>query len=181
MLIVIISGATIYFGYKLFYLVTERQGKLQIEGKDTQIGLSDVGPGIFFALFGSLILIIALFTQPYIERKTTGENGQVDIHRTPASSNESASEIALVNLCVDEEHNDLFEEGLEILSTLEWFYQNKKLDKISVNDKESILKFVKKGNFNEMLSVAQTISSYEDSYIFMASYLQYYYLQYPCN
>lgn len=61
MLIVCGGIASIYFGYKLFYIVKEKQGELRVKtGGDMEVHLSDVAPGVFFALFGAGILISSL-------------------------------------------------------------------------------------------------------------------------
>lgn len=53
----------IYFGYRLFVLVRYEatgEGKFTLPGGSSVI-LSRVGPGVFFALFGAIILVTALF------------------------------------------------------------------------------------------------------------------------
>ena len=87
-LVVIIAGFAIYFGYKLFYLVAERQGKLKISGKDNSLELEDVGPGIFFAAFGTIILVSILLLQPYNETiNTNSADGSSQVtNRTPAGN-----------------------------------------------------------------------------------------------
>lgn len=67
-----IGGMTIYLGYRLFFhLPFERdnQGELTLPG--IKIVLSRVGPGVFFAAFGSAVLVYSL-VQP-VTIKTTDE------------------------------------------------------------------------------------------------------------
>lgn len=62
-LVVFAGTLAIYLGFRLFYLVKQKQGELRLQGKDLGLSLGDVGPGIYFALFGSLILVTNLFRQ----------------------------------------------------------------------------------------------------------------------
>jgi hypothetical protein len=58
--ITVVAGVSIVLGYRLFSLVTERQGRLQLEGKSISVKASDFAPGIFFALFGAAVLVTNL-------------------------------------------------------------------------------------------------------------------------
>jgi hypothetical protein len=60
-LIVIGGILSIYFGYRLFYIDKQTQGDLQIKkGENYELRLRDVAPGVFFALFGALVLGFSL-------------------------------------------------------------------------------------------------------------------------
>lgn len=60
-LIVIGGILSIYFGYRLFYIDKQTQGDLQIKkGETYELRLRDVAPGVFFALFGALVLTFSL-------------------------------------------------------------------------------------------------------------------------
>jgi hypothetical protein len=62
-LAVIIGGLAIYFGYRLFLSLpqsTDAEGRFKLPW-NTSIVLSRVGPGVFFALFGSLIVGCSFF------------------------------------------------------------------------------------------------------------------------
>lgn len=121
-LVVCISGISIFFGYKLFYIVTERQGKLKIEGKEAKVTLSDVGPGVYFALFGSVVLVTTLFTQPYTESTTESKSAQgtiLNISRAPASTSALKLSGEIENLCVTEEVENHYIEGVELLKEVE--------------------------------------------------------------
>jgi hypothetical protein len=55
---VLFGGMAIYLGYRLFLLVPDRRGG---EGRftfpwDVSVVLARVGPGVFFALFGALVV-----------------------------------------------------------------------------------------------------------------------------
>lgn len=57
MLIVLGGILCIYLGYRLFYIVQERQGDFKVKyGEDLHIQIRDVAPGTYFALLGTLIL-----------------------------------------------------------------------------------------------------------------------------
>ncbi|MFX0199004.1 MAG: hypothetical protein ACFFCW_23015 [Candidatus Hodarchaeota archaeon] len=64
MMVVIIGGIAIYLGYRLFALLpteSDSAGKIQLPG--FSVVLSRVGPGVFFAAFGSIFLYQSL-TKP---------------------------------------------------------------------------------------------------------------------
>lgn len=57
-IVVIIGGLLIYFGYRLFLAVKatgEGSAEVKLPG-DMTVMVSRVGPGVFFALFGSLVI-----------------------------------------------------------------------------------------------------------------------------
>ncbi|MEB4591933.1 hypothetical protein VSS37_13150 [Candidatus Thiothrix sp. Deng01] len=62
---VIIGGFSIYLGYHLFLelpIQTNSSGKVILPG-DVSIYLSRIGPGVFFALFGAMIVGASLFSK----------------------------------------------------------------------------------------------------------------------
>jgi uncharacterized membrane protein YfcA len=62
---VVIGGLAIYLGYRLFLNVPEHrdsQGKVTLPWNTTVI-LSRVGPGVFFALFGAIVVSLS-FVKP---------------------------------------------------------------------------------------------------------------------
>lgn len=70
---VLIGGLAIYLGYRLFFhLPFERshEGELQLPG--VKIVLSRVGPGVFFAAFGSLVLYYSLTEEVKVSRSMQG-------------------------------------------------------------------------------------------------------------
>lgn len=66
----------IYWGYRLFYIATEKQGQLSVStGEHQSLQLQDVAPGVFFALFGAIILIVSLFKpMSYKDKKEQGDS-----------------------------------------------------------------------------------------------------------
>jgi hypothetical protein len=60
--IIALSGAlAIYLGYRLFFVVLARQGELSVKtGENYELKLRNVAPGVFFALFGAVILAASL-------------------------------------------------------------------------------------------------------------------------
>ncbi len=63
LLIVLIGGMAIYLGYRLFLTVrAEAEGEAKITlPHDVTVMVSRVGPGVFFALFGSLVITASLY------------------------------------------------------------------------------------------------------------------------
>jgi hypothetical protein len=61
--IVLIGGMAIYLGYRLFLAVkAEAEGEARITlPHDVTVMVSRVGPGVFFALFGSMVVIASLY------------------------------------------------------------------------------------------------------------------------
>jgi hypothetical protein len=58
---VIISGVMIYYGYRLFTLIpTQSNSQGKIELPSMSVVFSKVGPGVFFAAFGSVVLFKSL-------------------------------------------------------------------------------------------------------------------------
>ena len=69
---VIVAALCIYLGYLLFTKLPEKSdssGKVILPG-GISIYLSRVGPGVFFALFGSIIIIYSIITQLEINPKS---------------------------------------------------------------------------------------------------------------
>lgn len=60
LLIVLIGGLSIYCGYRLFSIVSTDVGELAAKGGSIQIRLLRIGPGVFFAFFGSAIVLFAM-------------------------------------------------------------------------------------------------------------------------
>jgi len=59
---VLIGGISIYLGYRLFLALPEKtdsNGKFVLPG-NISVHLSRVGPGIFFALFGAIVVALSL-------------------------------------------------------------------------------------------------------------------------
>jgi hypothetical protein len=58
--IVAISGLTLWYGFRLFTIVTDADARARLEGQGFNLSFTRVGPGVFFALFGSVVLVYAL-------------------------------------------------------------------------------------------------------------------------
>jgi hypothetical protein len=73
-LIAIAGVLAIYLGYRLFFVVLDRQGEISIKtGEQYQVKMRDVAPGTFFALFGAFVLSVSLFNPIRFEnREVTG-------------------------------------------------------------------------------------------------------------
>jgi hypothetical protein len=59
---VLLGGMAIYYGFRLFMVVpveTQSDGKIKLPGMS--VVLSKAGPGVFFAAFGTLVVLTSLF------------------------------------------------------------------------------------------------------------------------
>ena len=73
-LAVLIGGMAIYLGYRLFFhLPFERGHKGELELPGVKIVLSRVGPGVFFAAFGSIVLFFSLTEQVSVTRSVQSQ------------------------------------------------------------------------------------------------------------
>jgi hypothetical protein len=66
--IVFVSGIAVYMGAKLFLQGVITEQSAEIEGAGWKLKLIKVGPGIFFALFGSSVLIYSVTNQLYLSK-----------------------------------------------------------------------------------------------------------------
>jgi hypothetical protein len=74
-IVVLIGGLCIYLGYKLFLNLPEQrdsEGKILLPGNISAY-FSRVGPGVFFALFGALVISLSLYQGIEYERKGGGD------------------------------------------------------------------------------------------------------------
>jgi hypothetical protein len=82
LLITGIAGISIYLGYRLFSLIPlshDSRGEFNIPNLG-KISLTRVGPGVFFALFGSSVLIYSLASPvSHQTQVTTSPDGKKDI------------------------------------------------------------------------------------------------------
>jgi hypothetical protein len=63
-LAVLIGGLAIYFGYRLFLAVPDQRGDGRAElslAKDKRLLITRVGPGTFFALFGTAVVVSSYY------------------------------------------------------------------------------------------------------------------------
>ena len=61
-LALLIGGLSLWLGYKLFYRAAEERSKAEIEGGGFKFKAERIGPGVFFALFGSAISIYVVLS-----------------------------------------------------------------------------------------------------------------------
>jgi len=59
-LIVLFGGLSLFFGWNLFRVGVMQEQRAEFKNGDVSVTLQKVGPGIFFALFGSCILVVAM-------------------------------------------------------------------------------------------------------------------------
>jgi hypothetical protein len=187
MLVVVISGLSIYFGYRLFAIVTERQGQLKISNQESSLELSDVGPGVFFSLFGSIVLISVLWTQPYAQTEIKDDGaGTTSSSRSPASiigtSDNSARKFNFDYdlLCVDSDFIQKISAGSEVLD----FLSEKSISEpYAMLDEETKIKMedVFRGEVgNEYEEIIKNTKVNIDAYNLMGSFLIIFSLKHPC-
>lgn len=76
-LIVLFGGLCLLFGFLLFSRVTQTQGDLEAKGGDKlYLRLRNVGPGVFFALFGAAVLVSSLAFQFSLDNFKPGKGTQ---------------------------------------------------------------------------------------------------------
>jgi len=69
-LIIAIGGASLWMGWQLFLrLQTQIDQQAEFSYKDLKVQLQKVGPGIFFALFGTVLLSISLYNLPSLDNQ----------------------------------------------------------------------------------------------------------------
>ena len=100
-LAVMIGGLTIYLGYRLFLSMpqtTDAEGRFKLPW-NTSIVLSRVGPGIFFALFGSIVVGSSLYRSIQVGEIPAGKSANANGSRvsgfagaTQASANDARSD-----------------------------------------------------------------------------------------
>jgi len=78
-LAVLIGGGSIYLGYRLFFHIPDdsnHQGRLELPGM--KLVLTKVGPGIFFAVFGCIVLVYSLLKPVEIKSQRTEKQGETE-------------------------------------------------------------------------------------------------------
>ena len=99
-LIIAIGGILItYWGYRLFYVTSEKMGDLSVKsGTKHSLSLKDVAPGVFFALFGALVLIFSLLkpmSYSGASGSCTSGKSLITDNRLSADTNEYCAGIAM--------------------------------------------------------------------------------------
>jgi hypothetical protein len=79
-LIAIIGGISIWLGDRLFSITTRSSSSAELDGKAFKLRLHDVAPGVFFCLFGVLLLGYLVVNPP-----TISEAADVSNKSAPAS------------------------------------------------------------------------------------------------
>lgn len=75
-----IAGLSFILGFLLFIMVPDvpNTGIGDLSFFKLKITLTNVGPGIFFALFGAVVIIYSITTQAKIKETTTSSDGKVE-------------------------------------------------------------------------------------------------------
>jgi hypothetical protein len=64
---------SVYLGYKLFYVSSLKEGSGSLKSSLFDVSLTKVGPGIFFALFGSFVMVTSLNASVSYQSTRTAE------------------------------------------------------------------------------------------------------------
>jgi len=83
LLIVLIGGLCVYFGFRLYFVVASQKATLEASAKGYLLKLRDVGPGAIFCLIGCSLLAWSIFVQPRYEYTYSGVTGDTS---TPSAS-----------------------------------------------------------------------------------------------
>lgn len=108
---VLVGALCVYLGYRLFLHIPEQregQGKIEFPG-GVSVFVARVGPGVFFALFGAMIVGLSLTKGIAVSRPGGGEQ-QVYAGLSPGSAGSIPRDLA--------QERPLVELGVEFLNTL---------------------------------------------------------------
>ncbi|MGJ4789508.1 hypothetical protein EHQ52_15365 [Leptospira koniambonensis] len=94
-----------YLGYRLFMKgITTTKSDLKFESVGLNIVFSGTGPGLFFMIFGAIILITSLYSGGVsISEKTSLDGKNTEVIALPASVDSNESEKAKVKPKLSEE------------------------------------------------------------------------------
>lgn len=90
-LIVLLGGSCMYMGYRLFSVSMSESGKMVLEKSGWKFQLSQVGPGVFFALFGSVVLGYAMFLAPTYSIVVDGGLSNTGVGQDKSSSGDMSA------------------------------------------------------------------------------------------
>lgn len=73
-----IAGICIILGFLLFLFAPDApaEGTANLEWANKKFMMANVGPGVFFALFGAVITVYSIVTQAKTQKTVTNNNGQ---------------------------------------------------------------------------------------------------------
>src|SRR5436853_1289937 len=63
-LVVLIGGLSLYLGFRLFDKSLASDSSLDAGGEKYYVRLKKIGPGVLFALFGTIVSLYSLFSKP---------------------------------------------------------------------------------------------------------------------
>lgn len=84
---VLIGGLSIYLGYRLFFhlpFVHDNEGQIEMPG--VKIVLSRIGPGVFFAAFGAMVLVYSFGHPISYERSSDNKKPASQVSNTSKES-----------------------------------------------------------------------------------------------
>lgn len=184
LLTVLIAGLAVYLGFRLFYLAAEKQGELRVSGKQFSLRLADVAPGIYFALFGSAVLVFSLLSR--VDFSQSSVEVTPSVKRSVQSRAIASDSIALGNPDYTKPYGRTFASGKEsqfreLLAARELLASSLNNDSTALwrQDAIDILRkkvgaTVSEKQYVELLSDARTP---EQLLVFLESYLPYFVLR----
>lgn len=105
-LVVLIGGALLYFGYKLFHHSASTKTKLDAKYQTLSLSLESTAPGIYFCLFGTALLAFTVVTQVTVSETEDSGSGTRKVTIFGASSDSTGQ-------------NSQLYEAVKSISTLE--------------------------------------------------------------
>lgn len=99
-ILIVLSGAMcIYLGYRLFYIATEKQGKMIVEqGKSFTLTLSDVAPGVYFAGLGTTLLVVSMLNNVHRVTDTVTNSAAQPLTGQPAARGTHVDESTFIHV-----------------------------------------------------------------------------------
>lgn len=117
LLIVLFGGLSLVLGWYLFKLGILKRQEAELSGGGWKIKLMNVGPGVFFALFGSIVFIVAAVRPVSLE---IPGNGKVSNNHNPINLN-YGTEGPKIKL-------DLTPDDYKAINTVRYFFKRVKLE-----------------------------------------------------
>lgn len=119
-LAVTIGGIAIYLGYRLFVLLptqTDSSGKIELPGYS--VVLSKVGPGIFFAAFGAIVLYLSFANPIKIDGPGGGITGATPVEPLPTLNKCSIDNTKRSTQAATPQMRERVRQSLQVLNCME--------------------------------------------------------------
>ena len=84
-LIVIGGILAIWFGFRLFDKISKENSAARLEGAGIKFEADRIGPGVFFSLFGALLLGYSLFSEVEVQAEKEVPTNAVEVNNQPTA------------------------------------------------------------------------------------------------